>query len=98
MKTGDLILISVLLIALVAGYFLFFNDKSKAGNSKTGDSQKINPKYQAYIDHTKAWLKNSPADQKVIKEGATTRGITYAESLQMAAEWYAEQDGIQKYI
>jgi hypothetical protein len=88
----------IALIAIVILYFLFKKGKGFSGYVKKNNPE-INPEYMAFIDRTKKWLRASTGDQQTkIVEGAKSRGITYEESLTMAAEWYAEQQKIPKYL
>lgn len=95
MKSNTLILIVIgLAIAGAAAWFVLGKKENPVDLGP-----KVNPEYQKFIDHTKKWLKASTGEQQdKIVNGAKDRGITYEASLQLAAEWYAEQQGITKNL
>lgn len=98
MKTKHWIIIAVIVVvALIAGYFLFF--KNNAGT--TIASPVLSPEAKAWekeVQRNMAWMKNDPATVKLLQEkvAAAKDGRTYAQQLRMDAEWYAEKNGFIK--
>lgn len=99
MKTKHWIILAVVAVVLIAGYFLFFKDKASATVAVPGLSAESEA-WEKQVQHNMTWMKNSPETVKLLQEKVAKAkdGRTYAQQLRMDAEWYAEQNGFSKPV
>lgn len=94
MKTKHFIIIGIILVALVAGYFMFF--KKSTGSAVPASN--VNPEWESYVQKSMQWMKNDPNTVKLLKEKAAKEKRSYTQQLRIDAEWYADQEGISRTL
>ena len=94
MKTKHFIIIGIILVAVIAGYFMFF----KGSSSSSTPASNVNPEWEAYVQKSMKWMKNDPNTVKMLKEKAVKENRSYTQQLRIDAEWYADQEGIPRTL